>query len=108
YQQQVTAAIAANGGAPSTRIDLGDGFVLNMGPLGLTEAEAPALTTAINSYLANPTGSPLATLTIGGVSQQINLKDYLSPQVTGRVEFSIATAETYLANNSSAEGVYGV
>jgi hypothetical protein len=108
YQQQVTAAIAANGGAPSTRIDLGDGFVLNMGPLGLTEAEAPALTTAINSYLANPTGSPLATLTIGGVSQQINLKDYLSPQVTGRVEFSIATAETYLANNGSAEGVYGV
>jgi hypothetical protein len=110
YKSAVTAAIAGGGGAPPARVTLPGypGVILNMGPVGLLSTEVAGLQTAINSYLAAPTGSPLRTVTIGGVSQQINIKDYLSPQVTGQLEFSVATAETYLAANSGAQGVYSV
>src|SRR5690606_2410721 len=98
------SAITNKGGTKTSPIvDLGNGVILNMGPEGLLESEAAGLQAAIESYLAKTDGSPVRTVTIGGKSQSINVKDYISGGVEGRLEFSLATLEAYLGESTPSQ-----
>jgi hypothetical protein len=101
--QAYLSSITSNGGAATSPIiDLGGGVILNMGPEGLLASEAAALQEAITSYLANTGGSPVRLVTIGGTAQYINIRDYISGGVEGRLEFSLSTLQAYLGSTTPA------
>ncbi len=109
YRNAVTASGSAD--VPLAVIDLGGGITLNMGPSGLTLAEAPALQAAINAYRAdtNPNKSPVYNVTIGGVLQPINIRDYISGGITGQLVFSMSTLQTYMdAPNATPADLYAL
>jgi hypothetical protein len=113
YKAALTAAATNVNAIVSTRINLvnskGQTIVLNMGPAGL---DAATLAADIKAYLAavgaNANASPLYTVFIGGVSQTINIKDYISGNITGRLEFDTADASSYLQQGGVGAGVYRV
>jgi hypothetical protein len=113
YQAALTAAATDPTKTPSMLIDMGGGVFLNMAAQGL---DATDLQAKIKAYLqgvvAAGTGTqpnPVVTVNrIGGGTETINIKDYLSPDVRGRLEFTMATAQTYQTGHPSAASVFGV
>src|SRR6185437_6283032 len=114
FKQDVAAATSA-ADMPSLQIALGTGITLDMAPEGI---DATDLATKIGDYIAayntavaskSPLPTPVVSVdTTAGGTTTVNIKDFLSPQVTGRIEFSKATADAYAAANSSATATYGV
>ncbi|OJX15880.1 MAG: hypothetical protein BGO82_13335 [Devosia sp. 67-54] len=103
---------------PSPLIDLGTDsggrhIYLNMAPEGVDTAD---LKDKIAAYVAgvHAGGSlpnPVVAVKLAADSTKtvtVNIKDFLSDQVTGRIEFSMATADAYAAANTSARAVYSV
>ncbi|WP_170314740.1 leukotoxin LktA family filamentous adhesin [Aquibium carbonis] len=109
-QTQVNDAVQAylssianvGGAATSPIIDLGGGVILNMGPKGLLASEAAGLQAAINEYLANTSGTPVYNVVIGGQLQSINIRDYISGGVEGRLEFTMDTLQAFLNGSNPA------
>ena len=111
YQLALTAAYGPGHTAPSMLLSVvntqGQTITLNMAPAGITAGEQTTLSAALTAYLANTAGNPVHTQTIGGVSQTINLKDFLSGDVKGRLEFTVAQANAYVTA-AGGDGLFGV
>lgn len=102
--QAYLSSITNNGGAATSPIiNLGNGVILNMGPEGLLASEAAGLQAAITNYLADPNRSPVRTVTIAGKLQSINIRDYISGGVEGRLEFSLTTLQAHLGATTPAQ-----
>lgn len=115
-QNYKTAIAAASNPAnvPSPIITLtnsrGQSITLNMAPAGMSATEITALNAAIGAYMAangSGTANPLVTLSVAGVSKTINIKDFLSAGISGRLEFSMADATTY-TQQAGGDGVFTV
>jgi hypothetical protein len=101
-QTYLSSIANVGGSATSPIIDLGGGVILNMGPEGLLASEAAGLQAAINDYLADTAGTPVYNVVIGGQLQSINIRDYISGGVEGRLEFTMDTLQAFLGNTSPA------
>ncbi|WP_164730655.1 leukotoxin LktA family filamentous adhesin [Pelagibacterium montanilacus] len=113
YQSDILDAYTNPSLTPSTRLEIvndnGQTIVLNMAPAGLDETE---LRNAVTDYLTKVETAqnasaqlPDPVYTIGG--KQMNIKDLLSPEAEGRVEFTIAQAQAYV-NAAGGDGIYTV
>ena len=101
-QAYLSSIANVGGSATSPIIDLGGGVILNMGPEGLLASEAAGLQAAINDYLADTTGTPVYNVVIGGQLQSINIRDYISGGVEGRLEFTMDTLQAFLGGANPA------
>ncbi len=101
-QAYLSSIANVGGSATSPIIDLGGGVILNMGPKGLLTSEAAGLQTAINEYLMDTSGTPVYNVVIGGQLQSINIRDYISGGVEGRLEFTMDTLQAFLGDTSPA------
>ncbi|WP_322865055.1 leukotoxin LktA family filamentous adhesin [Aquicoccus sp. G2-2] len=109
-QSYINGLITANKNAtvPATTMDLGGGLTLSFVPVGVDPDELADVVAQYNAEVVkNPTTSPVRTLTIKGVPTQVNIKDYLSGQIDGRLEFTKAFADDYTARNGG-DGVFTV
>ncbi|WP_299742259.1 leukotoxin LktA family filamentous adhesin [Devosia sp.] len=115
YKTAMAAAASNPANVPSSTITLtnsnGQTITLNMAPAGMSSTEITALNTAIRTYLStnstNSPANPLASLSVGGVTKLINLKDFLSAEISGRLEFTMAEATAY-NTAAHAQGLFGV
>ena len=93
---------------PLTSEALVPGLTLSYVPIGIDTAELELVRAQYLGELAkNPAASPVRTLTIGGVATQVNIKDYLSGQIEGRLEFTKLFADAYTAANGG-DGIFSV
>jgi hypothetical protein len=101
-QAYLSSIANVGGSATSPIIDLGGGVILNMGPEGLLASEAAGLQAAIDGYLADTAGTPVYNVVIGGQLQSINIRDYISGGVEGRLEFTMDTLQAFLGGTNPA------
>ncbi len=109
-QSDINAKIAANNAlpVPELSLDLAPGLTLSFVPIGIDPTElAEVVAQYKGEVLTNPDTSPVRTLTIGGKPTQVNIKDYLSGQVDGRLEFTKAYADNYQATHGG-DGIFSV
>ncbi|WP_372841229.1 beta strand repeat-containing protein, partial [Phaeovulum sp.] len=96
-------------GAPTVQNSAGQAITINRTPLGIDPTE---LNTVVNQYkdevLVNPNADPVRTIAIFGVATQVNIKDYLSEQITFSLQFTKAQAEAYVAANPGSDGIFSV
>ncbi|MBW6507438.1 MAG: leukotoxin LktA family filamentous adhesin [Rhodobacteraceae bacterium] len=95
--------------SPTVLNSAGQAIVINRTPMGI---DATELETVVNQYkdevLVNPNADPVRTIAIFGVATQVNIKDYLSSQITFSLQFTKAQAEAYVAANPGSDGVFSV
>ncbi|PKP69224.1 MAG: hypothetical protein CVT82_11785, partial [Alphaproteobacteria bacterium HGW-Alphaproteobacteria-4] len=95
--------------SPTVLNSAGQAIVINRTPMGIDPTE---LATVVNQYkdevLVNPDADPVRTIAIFGVATQVNIKDYLSEQVSFSLQFSKAQAEAYVAANPGSDGIFSV
>ncbi|WP_176250049.1 leukotoxin LktA family filamentous adhesin [Sulfitobacter sp. HGT1] len=109
-QAEINALVTANKNATVKELskDLGGGLILSFVPVGIDPEELALVNAQYEGELAkNPDASPVRTLTIGGVATQVNIKDYLSGQIEGRLEFDKTFADNYTAANGG-DGIFSV
>ena len=109
-QAEINALVTANKNATVKELskDLGGGLILSFVPVGIDPEELALVNAQYEGELAkNPDASPVRTLTIGGVATQVNIKDYLSGQIEGRLEFDKTFADNYTATNGG-DGIFSV
>mgnify|MGYP007079443553 CR=1 FL=1 len=93
--------------APVLSKNLGGGLVLSFVPVGIDPTELAEVKAQYLGELAkNPAASPVRVLTIGGTPTQVNIKDYLSGQTEGRLEFTKAYADAYYNANKAGGGEF--
>lgn len=106
-EQEVTDAIDNRGG--NLLVDLGNGVTLNFTKIGIDTDELAEVIAQYEGEIAkNPDASPVRTLTINGTPTQVNIKDYLSGETEGRLEFSKDYADQYAALNTDEDSVFTV
>ncbi|MDP2062929.1 MAG: hypothetical protein Q8J98_07460 [Phaeovulum sp.] len=87
----------------------GQAIVINRTPAGIDPAE---LAVVVNQYteevLVDPNADPVRTIAIFGVATQVNIKDYLSEQISFSLQFTKAQAEAYVLANPGSDGIFSV
>jgi hypothetical protein len=82
---------------------------VNMAPQGVDPEELAKVIKQYNDEIVvNPNATPVRELAFNGVVRQVNIKDYLSGNSTGRLEFQKSTADAFAAANSGADAVFSV
>ncbi|WP_139828319.1 hypothetical protein [Maritimibacter sp. HL-12] len=87
----------------------GQAITINRAPPGVDEEE---LALVVEQYkeevLVNPNANPVRTITINDVPTQVNIKDYLSEEITYTLEFTKAQADHFASVTPSSDGIFSV
>ncbi|NRB17225.1 MAG: leukotoxin LktA family filamentous adhesin [Rhodobacteraceae bacterium] len=109
-QAYINGLVTANKEATTPKLfeTISPGLTLSYVPVGVDPAELALVKAQYEGELAkNPAASPVRTLTIGGTPTQVNIKDYLSGQIEGHLEFNKAYADAYVLANGG-DGIFSV
>jgi hypothetical protein len=84
-------------------------ITINRAPPGVDEEE---LALVVDQYkeevLVNPNANPVRTITINDVPTQVNIKDYLSDEITIRLQFTKAQADHFASVTPTSDGIFSV
>jgi len=93
---------------PTVTNSAGQAITINRAPPGVDEEElALVVAQYTEEVLDDPNANPVRTISINGVPTQVNIKDYLSEEITFRLEFTKEEADAFVAH-SSATGLDGI
>jgi len=100
---------ALNASLTTVENDAGQDINIVSTPSGIDAEELAEVVAKYNADFAeNANTSPVRKLTINGIEQFVNIKDYLSPNNDYRLEFTRATADAYATAKPGKDAIFSV